>query len=155
MAMQQTFFGRAKSLAGAALVGLGIFILHGNLDRSATQWTHLLSATPGEAPGVLPTVILAAPRVLQAYAADHQRFLQGFLRDIFMPCWPLLLVMVGTVLSRDTFTDDGNALPKKDCGLVDLAAGPRERVLQRGRHGQALESDSVQITEPQPSVGRS
>ena len=152
--MQQTFFGRAKSLVGAALVGLGIFIFHGNLDRAATQWTHL-STTPGEAPGVLPTVILAAPRVLQAYAADHRRFLQGFLRDIFVPCWPLLLVMVGTVLSRETFTEDVNALPKKDCGLVDPAAGPRERVLQRGRHGQALESDSVQITESQPSVGQS
>src|SRR6267378_4785120 len=141
--MQQRFFGRAKSLAGAALVGLGIFIFHGNLDRAATQWTHLLSTTPGEAPGVLPTVILAAPRVLQAYGADHQRFLQGFLRHIFVSCWPLLLVLVGTVLSRETLRDDCNALPKKDCGLVDLAAGPGERVLQRGRHGrQALESDS-------------
>jgi len=129
--MQQTFFGRAKSLAGAALVGLGIFIFHGNLNRAATQWSHLLSATPGEAPGVLPTVILAAPRVLRAYAADHQRFLQGFLRDIFMPCWPLLLVMVGTVLSRDTFTEDVNALPKKDCGLVDLTASRRERFIIR------------------------
>ena len=59
--MQQTFFGRAKSLAGAALVGLGIFIFHGNLDRAATEWSHLLSTTPGEALGVLPTVILAAP----------------------------------------------------------------------------------------------
>jgi hypothetical protein len=118
MAMQQTFFGRAKSLAGAALVGLGIFIFHGNLDRAATQWSHLLCATPGEALGILPTVILAAPRISQAYAADHQRFLQGFLRDIFVSCWPLLLVLIGTVLSRDAFTDDVNALPKKGCGLV-------------------------------------
>ncbi len=148
--MQQTFFGRAKSLAGAALVGLGIFIFHGNLDRAATQWTHLLSTTPGEAPGVLPTVILAAPRVLQAYAADHKRFLQGSLRDIFVPCWPLLLVIVGTVLSRDTFTDDVNALPKKDCGLVDLAAGPGERVLQRGRHGR-----QVPVADYQSTVKRS
>ena len=153
--MQQTFFGRAKSLAGAALVGLGIFIFHGNLDRAATEWSHLLSTTPGEALGVLPTVILAAPRVLQAYAADHQRFLQGFLRHIFVSCWPLLLVIVGTVLSRDIFTDDANALPKEDCGLVDLTARPRERVLQRGRRErQTLESGSVQIAEPQPSVGQ-
>ena len=129
--MQQTFFGRAKSIAGAALVGLGIFIFHGNLDRAATQWSHLLSTTPGEAPGVLATVILAAPRVLQAYAADHQRFLQGFLRHIFLSCWPLLLVIVGTVLSRDTFTEDVNALPKKDCGLVDLTASQRERFMIR------------------------
>jgi hypothetical protein len=129
--MQQTFFGRAKSLAGPALVGLGIFIFHGNLDRAATEWTHLLSTTPGEAPGVLPAVILAAPRILQAYAADHQRFLQGFLRHIFVSCWPLLLVIVGTVLSRDIFTEDVNALPKKDCGPVDLTAGPRERFIIR------------------------
>ena len=129
--MQQRFFGRAKSLAGAALVGLGIFIFHGHLDRAATQWSHLLSTTPGEAPGVLATVIVAAPRVLQAYAADHQRFLQGFLRHIFLSCWPLLLVIVGTVLSRDTFTEDVNALPKKDCGLVDLTASRRERFIIR------------------------
>jgi hypothetical protein len=126
MAMQQTFFGRARSLAGAALVGVGIFILHGNLDRAATEWTHLLSTTPGEALGVLPKVILAAPRVLQAYGADHQRFLQSFLRHIFVSCWPLLLVIVGTVLSWDTFTEDVNALPQKDCGSVDLTGGQRE-----------------------------
>jgi hypothetical protein len=138
--MQQTFFGRTKSLAGAALVGLGIFIFHGNLDRAATLWSHLLSTIPGEAPGVLSTVILAAPRVLQAYAADHQRFLQDFLRHIFVSCWPLLLVLVGTVLLRDTFTDDVNALPRKDCRLVDLTAAPRERVLQRGRPGRARPS---------------
>jgi hypothetical protein len=127
----QTFFGRAKSIAGAALVGLGIFIVHGNLDRAATQWSHLFSTAPGEAPGVLATVILAAPRVLQAYAADHRRFLQGFLRHLFLSCWPLLLVIVGTVLSRDTFTEDVNALPKKDCGLADLTAGRRERFMIR------------------------
>ena len=144
--MQQTFFGRAKSLAGAALVGLGIFIFHGNLDRAATEWTHLLSTTPGEALGVLPTVILAAPRVLQPYAADHQRFLQCFLRHIFVSCWPLLLVIAGTVLSRDTFTDNVNALPKKDCRLVDLTAGPRERVLQRGRPGRQAPVADYQST---------
>ena len=144
--MRQTFFGRTKSFAGIALVGLGIFIFHGNLDRAAAEWSHLLSATPGEALGVLPTVILAAPRVLQAYAADHQQFLQGFLRHIFVSCWPLLLVLVGTVLSRETLRDDCNALPKKDCGLVDLAAGPGERVLQRGRHGRQVPVADYQST---------
>ena len=129
--MQQTFFGRAKSLGGAALVGLGIFILQGNLDRAATQWRHLLSTTHGETLGVLPTVILAAPRILQAYAADHQRFVQGFLREIFVSCWPLLLIVVGTVLLRDTFMGDVNALPEKDCRLIDLTAGPQERVIVR------------------------
>ena len=129
--MQQTFFGRAKSVAGAALVGLGIFILQGNLDRAATLWRHLLSTTHGEALGVLPTVILAAPRILQAYGADHQWFVRGFLRDLFVSCWPLLLVTVGTLLLRDTFVGDVNALPRNNCGLADLTAGPRERVIVR------------------------
>ena len=118
--MQQTFFGRAKSIAGAALVGLGIFIF---LDRTASQLSHLLGAIPREAPGVLPSLILAAMRVLQAYAADHQRFLQVFLLHAVAASWPLLLVMVGTVLSRDCSTDNVNTLPKKDCGFVDLTAG--------------------------------
>ena len=129
--MQQTFFGRAKSVAGAALVGIGIFIFHGNLDRAASEWTHLLSTTHGEALGVLPTVILAAPRILQAYGADHQWFVQGFLRDLFVSCWPLLLVTVGTLLLRDTFVGDVNALPRNNCGLADLTAGPRERFIIR------------------------
>jgi hypothetical protein len=72
---------------------------------------------------VLPTIILAASRVLQAHAADHQRFLQGFLQHMLVSSWPLLLVMVGTVLSRDAFTDNVDPLPKKDCGLVDLTTG--------------------------------
>ncbi len=121
--MQQTFFGRAKSIAGAALVGLGIFIFYENLDRAATQLSHLLGAIPGEALGVLPTVILVASRILQAYAADHRRFLLAFLQHMLESSWPLLLVMVGTVLSRDAFTDNVNALPKKDCGLVERTAG--------------------------------
>ena len=129
--MQQTSLGRAKSLAGAALVGLGIFIFQGNLDRAATQWRHLLSTPHGEALGVLPTVILAAPHILQAYGADHQWFVQGFLREIFVSCWPLLLIVVGTVLLRDTFMGDVKALPRKDCGLIDQTAGPQERVIVR------------------------
>jgi hypothetical protein len=62
--MRQTFFGLAKSISAVVLVGLGIFLLHENLDRAATQLSHLLGTIPGKALGVLPTVILAAPRVL-------------------------------------------------------------------------------------------
>jgi hypothetical protein len=70
---------------------------------------------------------------LQAYGADHQRFLQGFLRHIFVSCWPLLLVIVGTVLLRDTFLDNVNALPRNNCGLADLSAVPRERFIIRAQ----------------------
>jgi len=118
--MQQTF-GRTKSIAGTALIGLGIFVFYENLHQAATQLSHLL--VPREALGVLPTVILAASRVLQAYGADRSRSLQGCVLHMLASSWPLLLVIVGTLLSWDCFGDDVNAPPKKDCGLVDLTAG--------------------------------
>ena len=123
MAMQQTFIRRAKSIAGTALIGLGIFVLYENLHQAATQLSHPLGIIPREALGVLPTVILAASRVVQACAADHQRFPHVFLLHTLASSWPLLLVIVGTVLSRDCSTGNVNALPEKDCGLVDLTAG--------------------------------
>jgi len=123
MAMQQTFFGRAKSIAGAALVGLGIFTLHENLEGAATQLSHLLDTASAETLGIQPRVLLAGTQLLQAYASDRQRFLQSLFQHILIILWPLLLVVAGTVLSRDAFTNDVNALPKKDCALVDLTAG--------------------------------
>ena len=109
--MQQTLVGCAKSIAGIALIGLGIFVLYENLRQAATQLIHLLGVIPGEALGVLPT--LAASRVLQAYGADHSRSLQGCLLHMLASSWPLLLVIVGTVLSWDCFGDDVNAPLRK------------------------------------------
>jgi len=111
MAMQQTF-GRTKSIAGTALIGLGIFVFYENLHQATTQLSHLL--VPREALGVLPTVILAASRVLQAYG-DHPQSLPGCLLHMLASSWLLLLVIVGTALSRDSSTDNINALPEKDC----------------------------------------
>jgi hypothetical protein len=118
--MQHTFLGRAKSFAGAALIGLGIFILYKNLDQAGTQLSHLFRF-PGKTFGVLPTVILATLRVLQAYASDHQRFVQGLFQHALMTLWPLLLVIAGTVLSRDAFPGDTGAAAKKDREIVDLS----------------------------------
>src|SRR5437660_12492155 len=115
MAMQQTFVGHAKSIAGIALIGLGIFVFYENLHQATTQLSHLLGVIPREALGVLPTVILAASRVLQAYGADHPQSLPGCLLHMLASSWPLLLVIVGTALSRDSSTDNINALPEKDC----------------------------------------
>jgi RNA polymerase sigma-70 factor (ECF subfamily) len=44
--MQRTFFERAKLVAGAVLVVLGILILEENLGRTAIQLRHLLGTTP-------------------------------------------------------------------------------------------------------------
>jgi len=109
--MRQTL-GHTKSIAGAALAGLGIFIFYENLYRAATQLCHHLDTVHGGGLGLLPTVILAVSRVLQA--ADHRRFLHDLLQRMLVSCWPLLLVMLGAVLSRDASTDNVNALAKKD-----------------------------------------
>jgi len=113
MAMHQTFFRRAKSIAGTLLAGLGILVFYENLHQAANHLSHLLGTIPAEAPGESPS--LALLQVLQVYAADHQHFSQVLLLHTVASFWPLLLVLVGTVLSRDNFTDDVNAHPKKDC----------------------------------------
>jgi len=117
--MQRKFFKHARSIAGTVLVAIGIFILHQDLDRTAAQLSHLLGI-PGDAPGAFPTVILAVLRLVQAYATDHQRFLQGFLHQILASSWPVVLVVAGTVLSRNPSPEAGDALPKENCHLSIL-----------------------------------
>ena len=97
--MQRRFFERAKSIAGPALVVIGTFILCEHLDRAAIQLSEL-PGNSGAVLGALPAAIFAASRVVQALAADHQRFLEDFVKQILLSAWPLLLVMVGTVWSR-------------------------------------------------------
>jgi hypothetical protein len=93
-----------RSIAGGVLIGLGLHILSGNLTGDATQLRHLVGIPAGEALGLLPSVALAASHVAQAYALDHQGFLDGLLQ-MLASFWPLLLVIVGTVLLRDALTD--------------------------------------------------
>jgi hypothetical protein len=116
--MRHTFSGNAKSVAGAAFIGLGIIVLYENLDLAASQLKHLFG-NPG-LPGILPTVTLAALRVLQAYAANHQRFVACLFQHALVTLWPLLLVMAGTALSRDPFPGNADAITKKDRETVDF-----------------------------------
>jgi hypothetical protein len=95
-----------------------MFTFYENLAVAGAWLTHLIGASSSEALGVLPALILTVSQVVQAHVADHPRFLQCFLEHTLLSSWPLLLVMVGTRLSRDTFTD--NRVPQKDGALVDL-----------------------------------
>jgi hypothetical protein len=92
------------SIAGAILVGLGLHILSGNLAGDATQLRHLLSLPTAEALGLLPSVALAASQAAQAYDLDQNRFLDSLLQ-LLPSFWPLLLVIVGIILLRDTLAD--------------------------------------------------
>jgi uncharacterized membrane protein len=123
MAGQRTSFRSSKAIAGAALAGFGMFILYEHLADAVAWLSHVLGANSSDALGVLPAVILAVSQVLQAHAATHHCLLQGLLEHMLVSSWPLLLVMVGTVLSRDSFTDNVNGPANKDWGFVDLKGG--------------------------------
>jgi hypothetical protein len=110
MTRQRRLSESFKSIAGAALVGLGLHLLWGNLDRAATQLSHLLGTAAGETLGVLPSAVLASSQAVQAYALDRQVFLLGLLR-MLVSFWPLLLVIVGTMFLRDAVADKVKALP--------------------------------------------
>ena len=116
-------FRSTKSIAGASFVGFGMFILYENLAGAVAWLSHLLGSNSFEALGVLPAFMLAVSQVLPAHAANTQYFLQASLQHLLVSSWPLLLVMAGTVLSRDNFMDDAKAVQKKDRGVVDLTTG--------------------------------
>jgi hypothetical protein len=116
-------FRSSKSIAGAALVGFGMFILYEHLAGAVVWSSHVIGANSFEALGVLPAFMLAVSQLLPAHAANHQHLLQASLQHLFVSSWPLLLVMAGAVLSRETLTDDVDAGEKKDHGVVDLTTG--------------------------------
>jgi len=108
--MQQTLSDRAKSIVGAALVGLGILVLSGKLDHTTIQFNHFLGTivvkTVVKALWAVPTAILEVSRGLQAHIVHQQRFLDGSFRHTLfqhtlVSSWPLALVIVATVLSSD------------------------------------------------------
>ncbi len=89
--INQTF----KSVAGSALVGPGLFILFGNLFCAATAISQYLNRTAGEGLSVLPSVIVAA--------SVNQHWVMQALLHLF---WPLLLVVAGAVLLRESAADE-------------------------------------------------
>jgi hypothetical protein len=104
MAGQNTFRA-SKTIAGAALAGLGLFILYGNLAAEMVGITRLLAANGSATLGLLPAAILSVSQLLQIYAG-HQPLLWGFLGHFLRSSWPLLLVMLGTGLSQDALKDE-------------------------------------------------
>ena len=107
MATQNTRFQNLKVIAGAALIGFGVFIQSEKLTEAAAQVIHLLgiSAEGTQTLGILVAVGLAASHTVQAYLFDHQEFLRS-LYQIPLLFWPLLAVIAGTVLLRNGFTEE-------------------------------------------------
>ena len=128
MARWQTHSQILKSIAGAALIWLGVFVLSWNLAKAAAQLSEYLGITAegAETLGVVTAVGLAASHALHTYLFDQQEFLRG-VNQILMMCSPLLLVIAGMELLRDEFTDGANEFPNSNAGNVDLTV-PRPTV---------------------------
>lgn len=113
MTRQHNTSKNLKSIAGGILVGLGLHILSVNLAGDATQLRHLLGIPVGDALGFLPSIALAASQAAQAYDLDQHRFLDSLLQ-LLPSFWPLLLIVVGIILLRDTLADRVKELPAPD-----------------------------------------
>jgi hypothetical protein len=112
-------FQNLKSLAGAALLGLGVFILFGNLAEAASRLSDLLGIS-AEAAGTLGVLIafgLVASHFLQACIFDRQELLRA-LTLILMAFWPMLLVFAGTCLLRNGSRCKVEEPPKNNPGVL-------------------------------------
>ena len=101
--MQNRFCTRVQSILGTALLGLGTFVFYEHVTRTAAELSRLLRTVPSEGAGEQPTLVVAAIRVCQAFSAHHQPLLHSLFQPTLVLSWPLLLVTVGTVLSRESF----------------------------------------------------
>jgi hypothetical protein len=112
------------SIAGAALVGLGLQLFWGNLDRAAARLSHPLGVAAEQALGVVPSIALTVSGLVQAYASDHQGFVVVLLR-VLLSCWPLLLVFTGARLLQGAVTEKVKELPKPSRYFQNNGAGCR------------------------------
>jgi len=112
--MRRTFFGRSKSIAGLAIIGIGLFILCGNLADVAVRLGRVLgvSADATQTFGELTTVGLAAAHVWRSYLFDRREFALGVGR-ILISFWPLLLVVAGAVLTGMASRTESRNLQEK------------------------------------------
>jgi len=90
MARRHTSSHSFKSIASAALAGLGLVILVGRLDGPAA----LLCTAAREMLALLPYFLPTAWHALHAYAVDYQPFSPCALR-MLVSCWPLLRFVAG------------------------------------------------------------
>ncbi|HET9994837.1 MAG TPA: hypothetical protein VFQ18_05480 [Candidatus Acidoferrum sp.] len=103
MAARQTSSRKWNTIAGAALIAIGLFLLFANLDAAAAPVARELGIS-SEGPGALLAFALAALHAVQAYAFNHAGFLSS-LRQILISFWPVSLVLIGLVLLRNAMAN--------------------------------------------------
>jgi hypothetical protein len=103
-------FRNPKSIAGAALVALGMFILYQHVAGAVAELSNVLGANGSGALGLTPAIILAVSNVLQTCASNHHRLVQCLIQHTLVASWPLLLVRVGALLSCEPSTNNHSTL---------------------------------------------
>ncbi len=107
----QAILRNVRSVAGTTLVVLGMFFLYGNLTAMLAWANQVLTANSSQAPRML-SILLAITRVLQADTFSQQRILDDLLQHMLTSSWPLVLIMVGTVVSADSWIGQRSTLRK-------------------------------------------
>lgn len=98
MMAQQKTSRRIRSISGAGVLAIGLFLLFVNLDGVTAQISYA-SGAPSETLGILPALGLAGVRALHTYAFDPSLFLSSLLQ-ILVSFWPLLLIVTAAMLLR-------------------------------------------------------
>ncbi len=96
MATQRTTSQSPKSIALAALVGIGLIVLLGELHGPTAQLIDLSGPAARVTLELLRCLVPPAWHSLQAYALDHQRFSPCPLQ-MLVSFWPLLHFIAGAV----------------------------------------------------------
>jgi hypothetical protein len=135
MARQNADFQVPKSIVGAALVGLGFFILFRNLE-GANELARFLRITGEEVDslGMLTAASIAIREALQAYLFNHTEFLRA-LNQLFQSFSAFLLIIVGTVSFASVFTARVKELKKKNEDM-SISQPLIRRVVRSGNLGQ-------------------
>lgn len=101
MGGQRRKFRSLKAIAGATLVGLGLFILYGDLTGAVAGVEAVLRANGSAALGIVSAFVLSVSHTPQAFTTRHYGIIPCLLH-FWVTCWPLLLVRVGTSLTRES-----------------------------------------------------
>jgi hypothetical protein len=100
MARRHGLFQNLSTIAGMALIGLGLFILFGNITDAAARLTGFIavSADGTQTLGEVAALGLGASRVVQSCLFDRVGFARSVCK-ILISLWPLCLVTAGAILT--------------------------------------------------------
>jgi len=135
MARQNADFQVSKLIVGAALVGLGFFILLRNLE-GANELARFIRIAGEEADslGTLTATSIAIQKALQAYFFNHTEFLRA-LNQLSQSFSAVLLIIVGTTFFVGVFTARVKELKKKNEDM-SISQPLVRRVVRSGNLGQ-------------------